>query len=106
MASIHRLGSDGALLDNINSEDVWKPVYRRVGLSLVLAAGVMAFCMLVPSGSGNLFTARRIELRDTMGKNTLVITDKLDTVDVAVRGFFRSINDTVLKLKGGMENEM
>lgn len=106
MASIYNLEPQKRPLPSGKNEEMWRSVYRRLGFSLILTAGVLIFSLLIPTVnnypsaiSGN--TQSGSAVGESSGLRG-VFTD----IDYGIRGVFKSINNSMTDFKGGTGNEM
>jgi hypothetical protein len=84
----------------------WKPVYSRLGLSLILTGAIIVFSMLAPlTGSYPGAISGRIQ-SDVEYSNQSGVLSVLTDINSGITGVFRSINNSVSNIKGGTDNGM
>lgn len=104
--AVYRLEADRKSIGkNIPRKDAGL-IYRRLGYSLVLSAGIILFSLFMPVAGVRLFSFSGSAQHGFGAQNTPKITDTFTGVDSEFRGLFKSINDSLLKFKGVAKNEL
>ncbi len=105
MSAIYRLDSQRSDTSSAFSPEKLRTAYRRLGFSLVLTAAVIMFSLLMPGAGGFPgITPSGTHPGEESGASAFV--NIFSGFDSGVKGFFKSMNDSVIDLKGGSDNEM
>ena len=105
MAALNRLPPERRPHQAGSPDDRWKLVYRRLGYSLILTAGIIMFSLLVPvvglhpeAISGKLQTS--VESSEPSYKGIFA------NIDAGIMGIFKDLGNSESDNEGGTDNGM
>lgn len=98
MEAVFKIEVPARVINN-NCRRISYPVFRRLGVSMLLTAAIMIFSMFIPPEFGGAIDSFAAEKTNTITDKTNQLSDTITDFDKTIKLFFRNFNQTFERLK-------